>query len=89
MWEIAKSLQIPLDEKITTLLDLPYTISYTIRKRLQVSSLHEMEKSKRPPELMIWDGSSEEIDEWIDKVYGSKEATDPYRTEFLIDSIEG
>ena len=89
MWEIAKSLHIPLDEKITTLTEIPYTLSYTIRKRLQVSSLQEMEKSKRPPELMIWDGTSEEIDEWTDRVYGSKEAVDPYKSEFTIDDIEG
>ena len=48
-----------------------------------------MPKEKRPPEMTIWDGTAEEIEEWIDKVYGSKEATDPYRTEVLIDDIEG
>jgi hypothetical protein len=89
LWEIAKALQIPLDNKITTLTELPYTISYVIRKRLQVSSLHEMPKDKRPPEMTIWDGTSEEIEEWIDRVYGTKEAVDPYKSEFLIDYVEG
>lgn len=82
-------MQIPLDNKITTLTELPYTISYVIRKRLQVSSLQEIPKEKRPPELTIWDGTSEDIEEWIDRVYGTKEAVDSYRTEFLIDDIEG
>ena len=67
MWEIAKALQIPLDNKVTTLTELPYTISYVIRKRLQVSSLQEMPKDKRVPEMTIWDGSAEEIEEWIKK----------------------
>lgn len=56
---------------------------------MQVSGLQEIPKDKRPPELTIWDGTSEEIDEWLDKVYGTKEAVDPYRSEFLIDYVEG
>jgi hypothetical protein len=82
-------LQIPLDGRITTLTELPYTISYVIRKRLQVSSLQEMPKDKKPPELTIWDGTSEDIDEWIDKVYGGKEKTEAYENEFVIHDIEG
>lgn len=48
-----------------------------------------MEKKKRPPELTIWDGTSEDIDEWIDRIYGGKEAADNYKNEFLIDDVEG
>ena len=48
-----------------------------------------MPKEKRPPELTIWDGTSEDIDEWIDRVYGSKEAIEPFQNEFIINDIEG
>lgn len=37
-----------------------------------------MPKDKRPPEHMIWYGTPDEIEDWIDKVYGrgGKEAED-------------
>lgn len=72
MWSVAKSLQIPLDPKIKTLYDTPYTISYVIRKRQQVDNLNELPKEKRPTERLIWEGTAEEIDDWIDKVFGKK-----------------
>jgi len=65
-------LKIPLDDKITKLTDIPYTISYVIRKRMQITSLNELPKDKRPPESIIWDGTSKEMDEWLDKVYNRK-----------------
>lgn len=48
-----------------------------------------MPKEKRPPELTIWDGTSEDIDGWIEKVYGNKETTEAVTNEFIIDNIEG
>ena len=48
-----------------------------------------MPKDKRPPELTIWDGTSEDIDAWVEKVYGSKEATESFASEINIDDIEG
>lgn len=52
--------------------DLPYTISYVIRKREQIDSFRELPKEKRPTEKMIWEGTSEEIEEWLDKVFDRK-----------------
>jgi hypothetical protein len=61
-------LQIPLDSKISKLEDIPHSISYVIRKRQQIDSLSELPKDKRPPEKMIWDGSPEDMEDWIDNV---------------------
>lgn len=59
----------PLDNRIKTLQDIPYTISYIIRKRQQVDSLSELTKDKRPDDELIWDGSSEELDQWLERVF--------------------
>jgi hypothetical protein len=73
IWSVAKALQIPLDQKVKTLPELPYTISYVIRKRMQVDGLNELPKDKRPTDFIIWDGSSDDIDRWLDRVYRNKE----------------
>lgn len=52
--------------------DLPWTISYVIRKREQVDSFSELPDEKRPPDKIIWDGTSEELNEWFDKVLKRK-----------------
>jgi len=59
-------------------LELPWTMSFLIRKRQQVDNLNEMPKDKRPTERMIWWGTPEEIEEWMDKVYdyGDKKKDD-------------
>lgn len=61
-------MQIPLDSKIEKLEDIPHSISYVVRKRQQIDSLAELPKDKRPPEKMIWDGTPEEMEDWIDNV---------------------
>lgn len=78
MWSIAKALRIPVDNKVTELQDLPYTISFVIRKRQQIDGLNELPKDKRPPEKMIWDGTSDDLDEWIERVFnqGHKDGLD-------------
>lgn len=81
-------MQVPLDDSITYIVDVPYTISYVIRKRIQVDNLNELPKEKRPPDLMIWDGIPEEIDEWLNKVYDRKEK-EPQGLTINIDEVEG
>lgn len=66
-------MQVALDPKIKELKDIPYTISYVIRKRQQIDNLNELPKEKRPPESMIWDGAPEEIEDWLDRVFDNKE----------------
>jgi hypothetical protein len=65
-------LQIPLDKKIKELIDIPYTISFVIKKRLQIDNLNELPKDKKVPEYMLWDSSPEEIEEWLDRVMNRK-----------------
>ena len=56
---------------IDTVFDLPYTLSFAIRKRMQIDSWMELPKEKRPPES-IWD-KPQEIDEWFDRIAGDKQ----------------
>lgn len=63
---------VPLDPRIKTLADTPHTISYVIRKRQQIDSLSELPSEKRPTDEIIWDGTPEDLDEWIEKVFDSK-----------------
>lgn len=87
MWSVSKALGIPLDPKVKTLPQLPYTISYVIRKLQQIDNLNELPKDKRPPDDIIWDGTSEDMAEWLDKVLGDRKGkTD---VEILISDIEG
>lgn len=79
-------LHIPLDEKIVKLRDIPYTISYVIRKRLQIDNLNELPKDKRPPESLIWDGTSKELDSWIERVFSTKEDD---KVTFMVNDVEG
>lgn len=75
MWAIAKEMKIPLDDTVKEIEDLPYTISFVIRKRQQIDSMNELPEEKRPPELMLWDGNPEDIDDWLSKVLSGKQQT--------------
>lgn len=86
MWTTAKELRVPLDTKLTELQDLPHTISFVIRKRIQVDNLNQLPKEKRPTVKMMWEGTSEEIDEFLERVYGKDE---PTTTDIIISEIEG
>jgi len=78
-------LQIPLDPKVKYIIDLPYTISFVIRKRQQIDNLNELPKEKRPTEHLIWEGSSKDLDSWLEKVMGNKNKED---TEIIIRDID-
>jgi hypothetical protein len=86
LWSIARALHTPIDNSITQLTDIPFTISYTIRKRIQIDNLSELPKEKRPPDQLIWDGSSEELDEWIERVFNKNESL---TTEIDMADFEG
>jgi hypothetical protein len=53
--------------------DLPWTMSFVARKRQQVDNLSELPKDKKPPDNIVWWGTSEELEGWIDKVFDKKE----------------
>jgi len=57
-----------MDLRIKSLSDTPHTISYVIRKRQQIDSLSELGKEKMPTNEIIWDGSPEDLEEWIERV---------------------
>jgi len=81
-------LHIPLDTKIGELKDVPNTISYVIRKLQQIDNLNELPKEKRPPDSIIWDGTSEDLDEWLDKVLDPKKKQQT-EVEIVLKDIEG
>jgi hypothetical protein len=72
---MTKALPIPIDKRMNEISDLPYTISFVIRKRQQIDTFNELTKEKRPPEDMIWDGTSDDIENWLDKVIGTNDYT--------------
>ncbi len=84
---MSKALHYPLDSKINTLIEVPYTISFVIRKRMQLDNINELPKEKRPSDHLIWDAPSDELNEWFNKVSKNKE---PQNAEivFLDSEIE-
>lgn len=66
---------------------LPFTISFVIRKLQQIDNLNELPKEKRPSDDIIWDGTSEEMDEWLDRVLSSS-SNAPDGLVFSIADIE-
>jgi len=71
---------------VKNLYQLPYTISFVIRKLQQIDALNELPKEKRPPDKILWDGTSEELDEWLEKVLDHKTKQD---VDILISDVEG
>ena len=71
MWSIAKALQVPIDTSIKEIVDIPYTISYVIRKRQQLDSFNELPKEKRPSCYLIWSAPPEELEEWLSNIYST------------------
>ena len=89
LWSTAKALRIPLDPKLKYIIDIPYTMSFAIRKRQQIDSLNELPKEKRPTDEIIWDGSSSELEAWMEKVMGSKETAKDRNVIIDINDVEG
>jgi len=88
IWNVSKALQIPLDKKLTRLNEVPYTISYVIRKRQQIDSFNELPKEKRPPESIVWDGTSDDLDDWFNKVFNRKNNQDDRDIIFDAEEVE-
>lgn len=82
---MAKALHVPLDTRIVCLPDTPHTVSYVIRKRQQIDNLSELPKEKRPPDSIIWDGTTEDLDDWLDRVFNKNEKQS---VDLLITEIE-
>ena len=82
-------MQIPLDNKISEIEDVPNTISYVIKKRVQLDNLNEIPKDKRPTERMIWEGIPEDIEEWLDRAYDRKKPKQTAEIFISSDEVEG
>ena len=81
-------MRVPIERNIQGLQDLPHTISYVMRKRQQVDNLSELPKDKRPPDDIIWEGTTEDMEDWLDRVLGhNKKSTNT--TELVITKVEG
>lgn len=79
-----KASGLPLHESLPPTDELPWTISFVIRKRAQIDSFNEIPSEKRPPESMIWYGTQKDIDDWLKKVYKTGRNPD----EFVININE-
>lgn len=88
IWNVSKVLRIPLDKRLTILSEVPYTISFTIRKRQQIDGFNELPKEKRPPEDMIWDGTSDDIEDWFNKVFDRKHKDNDDTIIINLDEVE-
>ena len=52
----------------------------------QIDSLNELPKEKRPPDNILWDGTAEDLDEWLERVLDKKTQTS---VDIVIDDVEG
>ena len=62
----------PLDKSLRGILDFPYTISFCIKKALQIQSFYELPKDKIPPERIWFD--EEALEEWFDALQDNRSA---------------
>lgn len=63
-------------------------MSFIIRKRSQIDSFMELPKEKRPTETMMWEGTSEELEDWFDKVFSRNKKKGSPRDPGLIMEID-
>jgi len=84
LWRISKELKAPIDSSISSLgtMEYPYSISYVLRRRMQIDNFLELPKDKQPPRG-LWDKPSE-LEEWFDRVFGGEKV----QTEFTMDINE-
>lgn len=74
MWRIVQSSNIKFDDRIGSVDELPYTLSYLVKKRMQIDNWMELPREKRPPES-IWDKPGD-LEEWFDRIYGEESQTE-------------
>ena len=54
----------------------------------QIDNLNELPKEKRPPQDVIWDGTSDDMDEWLETVLSSGSNKKTTEVQFIVDDIE-
>ncbi len=55
---------------------------------MQVDSFNELPSEKRPPDKMVWEGSSEDIDKWLDDVFDRQKKNKGSGIELVISDEE-
>lgn len=55
---------------------------------MQVDSFNELPSEKRPPDKMVWEGSSEDIDKWLDDVFDRQKKNKGNGIELVISDEE-
>lgn len=71
-WQIMKHTGLALDSRIKRVSQVPYTISYVIRQRALLDNLSELPKDKRPSDKLVFDGTREELEKWLEDVLSDK-----------------
>ena len=51
-----------------------------------MDNINELPEEKRPPELMIWDGTVDELNDWIDNTLSGKQKS---TADVVIENVEG
>jgi hypothetical protein len=85
LWSVSKSLHLPIDSRLLEIQDLPYTISFIIRKMSQVDNLNELPKEKKPTDKQIWDSPTEDLEIWLDEVFKGKIQPN---IDFVVNDVE-
>ena len=86
---VMREMALPLIEDFRSVMELPHTVSFFIRKMGQIMSFDELTKDKRPPEV-IWD-NSEALENWFDNVFEyrkDKSSSTPEAMSIIIEDIE-
>lgn len=83
-----RATDIPMHRGLEAADELPWTISYVIRKRAQIDSFNELPSDKRPPDRLVWWKAPEEIEKWFDRVFDRKKDDNPEESVFIIDDSE-
>ena len=68
---VQKETGIPFSEELTSVVDLPHTLTYGIAYRARLNSFSELPKEKRPPRD-LWD-KPYKLSEYLDTVWDKKE----------------
>jgi len=77
-----------LHENLPPADELPWTISYVIRKRAQIDSFNELPEEKRPTDNLIWYGTNKEINLWFKKVFKKDVEPEKFVLHISDDEIE-
>lgn len=87
VWAIAKELKVA-PKTLEEISKLPHTISYVLRKQMQIDSLNELPQEKRPPDTIIWWGTPEELNRWLNSVLGFNKQNLNNQIQILESEIE-